>query len=107
MFDRLLKATKVRDVTYCLEELARQYEVAWAPVGGRDNNMATINLGSDPAAGLVERVTNAIDAVLERAWLEHGSPPGIISPRSAVEQWFGIPYGMMENVEDLRAANIQ
>ena len=39
----------------------------------RENNLATINLSSDPAAGLVERVTNAIDAVLEREWVQRGS----------------------------------
>ncbi len=107
IFDRLLKATKVRDVTHCLEELTRQHEVAWAPVGGRDNNMATINLGSDPAAGLIERVTNAFDAVLERTWVERGQPNALGSPRDAVEQWFGIKDGKMVSVQDLRNVRVR
>ncbi|CAA9367399.1 MAG: hypothetical protein AVDCRST_MAG93-8089, partial [uncultured Chloroflexia bacterium] len=107
VFDRLLKATKVRDITHCLEELARQYEVAWAPVGGRDNNMATINLGSDPAAGLIERVTNAVDAVLERTWAEHGQHSALSSPRDAVERWFGIEDGKMASVQELRNVRVR
>jgi uncharacterized protein with von Willebrand factor type A (vWA) domain len=69
LFDQMRRTTKAHHVTDCLEVLSRHYEVAWVPVGGRDN-MATINMGRDPAAGLIERVTNAVDAVLEQAWVE-------------------------------------
>ena len=69
----------------------------WRPVGDRENNLATINLGSDPAAGLIERVTNAIDAVLEREWRERGEPSNVSSPRAAVESWFDIEEGRLRN----------
>jgi hypothetical protein len=49
LYGRLLDATKVHDVTHCLEWLAGEHKVVWTPVGGRDNNMATINLVHDQA----------------------------------------------------------
>jgi len=106
ILERLFEATTVRAVTDILATLTKECRIAWRPVGGRENNLATINLGSDPAAGLIERVTNAIDAVLEREWIEQGQPTNIRSPRAAVERWFGISEGKLENVEDLREPKI-
>ena len=94
---QILAATRVDSVTDVIQAVGSK--VSWKPVGGRDNNLATINLGSDPAAGVTERITNAIDAVLEREWIERGEPTNIRSPREAVELWFGIKDGKMENVD--------
>jgi hypothetical protein len=69
--------------------------------------MATINLGSDPAAGLTERITNAVDAVLEQAWVDQGQPTGLSSPRDAVEQWFDIKNGELASVQELRDGRIR
>jgi hypothetical protein len=38
----------------------------WRAVGDRENNFGHINIGSDPGHALIERVTNAIDAIIER-----------------------------------------
>ena len=97
-------ATKVRDVTEWLVgvETQRQPRVGWRNVGDNENNLATINLGSDPAAGLIERVTNAFDAVLELEWVRRGEPVHLLSPRSAVEEWFGIPGGRLSQIGDFR-----
>jgi hypothetical protein len=103
---KLLNATTVKDVTDFLIELQEDFDVRWRAVGNRDNNLATINLGSDPAAGVIERVTNAIDAVIELEWIKRGEPSAMRSPRSAVQQWWRIPDGRMSNVEDLRAKEI-
>ncbi len=40
----------------------------WTPVGGKRNNRGPIEGSSDPAEALNERITNAIDAILEREW---------------------------------------
>lgn len=106
LLEHLLDATKVRDVTELLENLSTERRLAWKPVGDNDNNLAIINLGSDPAAGVIERVTNAFDAVLEIEWNERGQPSNLISPRSAVEQWFGIRNGKLVNVDELRDPDI-
>jgi hypothetical protein len=73
----------------------------WVPVGGINNNTGSINIGSDPADALNERITNAIDAILEREWREshmHEPQPG--SPREAAERWFGVPHGHLSAMAD-------
>lgn len=102
---RLLEATKVKDLVEIISQIPETgTRIAWKPVGGIDNNLAIINLGSDPAAGIIERTTNAIDAVLELEWNVNGQPAHLVSPRAAVEKWFGIRDGKLSNLkkEDLR-----
>ena len=92
---QLFAATKVRELTDIVNDLNDDEAIVWRPVGGNDNNLATINLGSDPAAGVIERITNALDSVTELEWMEKGQPPNITSPRMAAEKWFGIENGRM------------
>jgi len=71
----------------------------WVPVGGISNNSGAIEIGADPAESLNERITNAIDAVLEREWLEHHyQEPQPNTPREAAERWFKIPKGRFSNL---------
>ena len=98
---KFLDAHKLSEVLDLMAMLGNRYNIKWLPVGGRENNLATINLGSDPAAGVIERVTNGIDAVLERQWVESGEPTNLRSPREAVEQWFSIPNGRLVNETDV------
>ncbi|MBT9166177.1 MAG: hypothetical protein DDT25_00852 [Chloroflexi bacterium] len=103
--EKLLAATSVKDLTRFLSELQRDAgKLSWLPVGNNDNNLAIINLGSDSAAGLVERVTNAIDGILDLEWTRQGSPGGVKSPRAAVSKWFDIPDGRLGEIvrDDLR-----
>lgn len=107
LFSKILAATRVRDITDLLSDFDEHGRIAWKPVGGNDNNLAIINLGSDPAAGVIERITNAFDAILELEWIERGQPAHLMSPRSAVEQWLQIRDGRLATVEDLRDRDIQ
>jgi len=91
-----------QEVLSFLEQIEGVHAIRWRPVGDRENNLATINLGSDPAAGLIERITNAIDAVLEREWLRRGQPTDVRSPREAVASWFNIPEGRLSNIASAR-----
>lgn len=64
----------------------------WHFFSDNPSNMSTINLGSKPGRSLTERVTNAIDAVLEREMYLQGDanhPPA--TPMEAAEAWFGRP----------------
>jgi len=103
---KLFEATSVKQVTDFLGDFQEEQRVAWRPVGGRDNNLAIINLGSDPAAGVIERVTNAFDSVIDLEWETRGRPAHLTSPRAAIAQWWGIDKGRMSNVEDLRDKDI-
>lgn len=107
IFDKLLKANTAREVTDILVDLTDNHEIRWEAVGGRGNNQSTINMGTDPAAGLVERITNSIDAVLDLEWYQQGCPKDIDSPRAAVQKWFGLQEGKLRNIKDASAKNIQ
>lgn len=79
--------------------LARRYR--WAPLGGKEGNFGLVNIGSDPALAFVERITNAIDAVLERyaeaatAELVRASE----TPREASAILVPIPDGRLRNLD--------
>ena len=107
IFEKLLKANTAREVTDILVDLTDNHEIRWEAVGGRGNNQSTINMGTDPAAGLVERITNSVDAVLDLEWYQQGCPTDIESPRVAVQKWFGLSEGKMRNIENISAKNIQ
>ncbi len=94
-----LSAKTVPEVSVAINEVIKRKQDKWLPVGGIDNNLATIGLGSDPAAGVIERVTNALDAVIDRAWMEQGEPPNVFSPRAASEEWFKVPKGRLSEIE--------
>jgi hypothetical protein len=69
----------------------------WRPLGGKEGNFGLINIGSDPAIALVERITNAIDAVIEAA--ARDADPAVLadweSPRDAVAALFGVGEGRL------------
>jgi hypothetical protein len=106
LFKKILQSLKTADVTNLIEEFQQERRIAWKPVGGRENNLATINVGSDPGAGVIERITNAVDAILELEWIKRGQPTNLRSPRAAVEQWFDIKDGRLESVKDPRSGKI-
>jgi hypothetical protein len=61
----------------------------WEPFGDNLSNISSIGLGTKPGRSLTERLTNAIDAILEdRASASLPSPD---SSRNAAQQWFGRP----------------
>ena len=97
----LLNATSVQDVEGLLQSLDESRAYTWQPVGSRENNAGTIDLASDAKRALVERITNAIDAVLERCAAEDKRDlpePG--SPRRAVERWRGVAGGHIHRLEN-------
>lgn len=107
IFQQLLNANTAKEVTDVLEALIDNYDVSWSPVGGYKDNIATINIGTDPAAGLAERITNAIDAVLELEWHNQNKPQDINSPRMAAENWFRIQDGKIRTIENASDKSIQ
>lgn len=95
----LLNSFTAEQVRGVLQKLGKS-KYRFEPVGGRKNNLATINIGTDPAAGVTERITNAIDAVLEKEWIGQGEPMDIKSPRRASELWFEIESGKISKISD-------
>jgi len=74
-----------------LNEPFGPHGVRWLPFGGNASNISTIGLGTKPGKSLTERITNAMDALLEERAQQStaGDPPE--SPRHAAQEWFGRP----------------
>lgn len=100
-FKQVIAVTTVTQVIDLIGDLQSNGRIAWRVVDNNDNNLATINLGSDPAAGVIERITNAFDAVLELEFLKRDPTIQPISPRAATEEWFGIPDGKLARLNDV------
>ena len=83
-----------------MTQLEREHGYGWRALGDRENNYGAVNIGSDPGYALIERVTNALDAVIEREALRHLSlnSPAPASPREAVSTWLGVPAGRVSNL---------
>ena len=77
IFKELITAYTPKEVTNVIKKIGAS-KILWENVGKRRNNLATINIGTDPAAGVTERITNAIDAVLEKEWKNQGEPKGFV-----------------------------
>jgi len=63
------------------------FGVEWHPFGDNPSNISTIGLATKPGRSLTERLTNAMDALLEERAI-----PGVPAPASsrlAAMQWFG------------------
>jgi hypothetical protein len=98
------------DIEHLLATVAAELgELHWRDLGDRPNNAGTAQIASSAASALIERLTNAIDGMLELKAEEHlGNLP--TSPRDAARDWFGVPRnGIGELTETQRrtlASNI-
>ena len=98
----LMRAASVDDARTAADRLVANYAYAWMPVGANEANYGVINMGSDPGVALIERVTNAIDSILEREAerlrLKGGKSIDATTPREAVDEWFGVKGGRVSNI---------
>ena len=86
LLDELQRITTAAEV----EELLDRESLAWQPLGNQENNVRIVSSGSSPAQALAERMTNGIDAVIERAVTEGTIPSGLTSPREAVRALYDL-----------------
>lgn len=104
LLTRLSEAESLAETKSIVHELERRFLYTWRAVGDNEANYGLINIGSDPGHALIERVTNAIDSVIEAEALVRSGKKGRegvpASPREAVEMWFGIPGGRVANLGD-------
>jgi len=89
----LLSVKKTDDFNRIIDLIETEYgdRVKKVPVGGRENNLGNIAIGSDTGKGIVERLTNAIDAVLELEHSKHNGIPKCRSPQEAATSWLRVP----------------
>lgn len=106
LLSKLLHATKPSRIDGILAELGDHTGITvnqefgsekykWVFYGNSESNLSTVHLGSKPGRSLVERITNAIDAVLEARMSQTTSVPK--SPMDAAKTWFGRPPTTADN----------
>ena len=100
VLDRLLTCRTSSNVLAVLKGLGDDEKVGidqpfgphglkWVPFGGNPSNNSTIGLATKPGKSLTERITNAMDALLEERAVQAGSKNLPTSPRAAAQTWFG------------------
>lgn len=97
VLNALLGAETIEDVNGIIESLSS--EIKWVPFGGTTGNKGQIKISTDPVRAIVERLTNAIDAVVERGIQVAGIPDttkmskeerekfGLNSPQEAIKRY--------------------
>lgn len=104
----LLQAGNENDVTKIIEENSSLFsQKNWFPIDGNDNNFGLIEAqGRSPERALIEKVTNAIDAVLLKECRNREIiPTSEVAPktiRQALEQFFSIEDGDLSTISEER-----
>src|SRR5437667_2570597 len=100
LFEALISATGSEEVRNILSGIGDfdkatlnvpfgKHRLLWRPFGGKESNVSTTGLGTKPGRSLTERITNAMDAILEDRVVPGVAPAN--SPRRAANAWFGRP----------------
>jgi hypothetical protein len=100
LYDSLISARTIGEAQLAIEtfEAANKSYVQWVPVGRLDNNRGPIEVTTDPGRSLVERITNAIDAVIELEHQRHKGMPTCLSPKDAANCWLNVPAGGLSSM---------
>jgi hypothetical protein len=103
-FQELLKARTTWDVDQVVNHLGKA--VDWIPLGNNPANYGLMKTGSDPYNGITERITNAMDAMIE---LEVELKPELKrcpTPRAAVEAIYGLKDGNLRDIQDAELGQV-
>jgi hypothetical protein len=92
LFERLLSATNTSAAWAALNGFRAKTKssIEEKPLGYRPNNRGTVDVATDPGRSVIERITNAIDAILELEHSTHNGKPVCHTPRDAAQAWLGI-----------------
>jgi hypothetical protein len=101
--DLLTAAKSPSDIEAILKLVEESIGLSLIPVG-RDNNIGTIRMASDPGLAMIERLTNGIDSLLELAVLVFpGADPQ--TPQEAAKL-LGVPSGGIRELTDLERRSL-
>lgn len=112
LYDCLMGAGKVQEVEEALAEFRAAHDgVTEEPIAGRPNNRGAVEVATDAGRSLIERVTNAQDALLELEHSQRNGKPDCRTPREAAAAWLGVPVrnglaGLSEQARRELAANV-
>jgi hypothetical protein len=100
----LLKARTPADVDRIIDSLGTRVE--WVPLGRNQDNFGIVRMGSDPFDGLTERVTNAMDAMIEMEVELNPKLRSSSTPRQAIEAIYGFKDGNLRNCPEERIGDL-
>jgi len=100
LLDRLFGCIQTAEVRQILNEVGDSdastldvpfgpHNLVWKAFGDTTSNLSSVGLGSKSGRSLTERITNAIDAILEERAPADVSQ--LASPRQAANRWYGRP----------------
>jgi len=94
LFKKLVTATKTKDAWAAVNGflVSGECKTEERPLGYRPNNRGTVEVATDPGRSAIERITNAIDALLELEHSTHNGKPICSTPRMAAQFWLGIDH---------------
>jgi hypothetical protein len=97
IIDLVLDAKSSPDVEQIIAKL--DDKIKWKPLGNDPQNFPRLSMGSDPYGGITERITNAMDAMIE---LEAEKNPELKTanhPRKAIEKIYNFEGGYLRDAE--------
>ncbi|MCG3254818.1 MAG: hypothetical protein KAU62_01940 [Candidatus Heimdallarchaeota archaeon] len=98
LFKKIGSIKNALEVDELISQLEKAKLISWLPVGGIENNEGTIDSATDPADSLFERVTNAMDAMIELEYHKKKPSNSFDSPKKAIEELFNLE---MDNFSQL------
>ena len=103
MLKKLFNANSVKDINELIKLLESKYDTEWIPVGNNESNHSTFQMLERGENGIIERLTNAIDAVIEKEYFLNPDE-NLNSPRKSSEKYFGIKEGNLANynIKDIK-----
>ena len=66
MLREVFNANTVKDIDELIKLIESKYETEWIPIGNNESNHSTFQMLERGENGIIERLTNAIDAVIEK-----------------------------------------
>ncbi len=97
--DNLLSFRKPEEVSRFINFNMEEMSLHWEDIGKDETNFPRLAISRSGVKAFVERITNAMDAVLEnkKESLKNGIPN---SPREAIQKWFDVKGGHISFISD-------
>src|SRR5262249_27989380 len=97
--ERLFEIRSDEELQDWLRDLDRETRgLRWEPLGSIKNNVHTVEVATDPALALVERVTNGIAALFAIKGRAVGESAA--TPHAGAHKWWGIPTGGLSEMSE-------
>ncbi len=96
-FDRILDARNSRDIEKIISDFGNA--IQWVPLGNNPGNCSVLSSLADPFDGITERITNAMDAMIELSAELTPTLKESRTPREAVEKIYHFSGGFLKDAD--------